>query len=211
MMDGSLRFIGYLWLSLCRNAPVTRGGNRGQRLAVLQLLHHFLDGAVQVGTGVDVDRRVAVDEQFDVVARRAGAAHHEHVRSSEPALGQCDDFLSIYHSLLLCFVRFRFFRRSPGPSVFQPPVHRPFGLAVLCSPCFSRPPWLPCSHPPPCLLRPCPLGPFLLCPCLRTPHRPLWRVALFRGESPDGVGYYYEIRGLLRPLTACIRHSTMQI
>ena len=48
MMDGSLRFIGYLWLSLCRNAPVTRGGNRGQRLAVLQLLHHFLDGAVQL-------------------------------------------------------------------------------------------------------------------------------------------------------------------
>ncbi len=73
-----------------------RGGYRERE--VLGVAVEFgLYGAAQRGAGVDRHRRVAVDQQFNLVARRAGAIDDEHVRVPEVPLRGCDDFLGINH------------------------------------------------------------------------------------------------------------------
>lgn len=64
-------------------ADARRGDRQREvlRIAVEVGLH----GAAQRHAGVDADRRVAVDRQFDFVARRRGALHDEHVGPFEMA------------------------------------------------------------------------------------------------------------------------------
>ena len=56
-----------------------------------------LDRAAQLHAGFDTYRGVAVDQQFDLVAGRAGAAHDEHIRALKFAFSRFDYLFRVDH------------------------------------------------------------------------------------------------------------------
>ena len=73
------------------------GRSDGERKILGIAVELRLDGAAQLDAGVDGNRRIAVDQELDFIARRTIAAHYEHVGTCKPALGGGDDFFRVDH------------------------------------------------------------------------------------------------------------------
>lgn len=68
-----------------------------EREILLVAVETGLDGAAQLGARLDRNRRVAVDEKFHFIRRRAFAAHRKHVGAVQFAVGRLDYFCTVYH------------------------------------------------------------------------------------------------------------------
>ena len=74
------------------------GRSHRQREILLVAIQFLLDRAAEPDAGVDGHRGVAVDEQLDIVAGRAGASHDVHVRPLQVALRRLDYLFCVDHS-----------------------------------------------------------------------------------------------------------------
>ena len=72
------------------------GGYRERKILFVAVEFRF-DGPAQLRARFDGYRRVAVDQQFDLVAGRAGAAHDEHIRALKFAFSRFDYLFRVDH------------------------------------------------------------------------------------------------------------------